>query len=87
MMRLLGLLLTACVVVAALQAAAAVLVLMVLVGIVFGLVTKPKETLAFAAILAFASIVEKHPATLLAIVGITLTACLIGKAIERIGGQ
>ena len=85
-MRVLGWLLTGCIVVAALQAASAVLVLTVLAGIVVGLIVRPKETLALVAILMLTGIAQDRPATLIAIVGLVVTGCLIGKAIENARG-
>jgi quinol-cytochrome oxidoreductase complex cytochrome b subunit len=78
-MKMLGFLITACVVLAAAQAAIAVLAVFALGGLVYGLFVAPRETLGLIGLLAVVGLVQSHPAACL---GIAATGVMI-KLINR----
>lgn len=60
-MKLLGIFLTACVVLAAAQAAAAALAALLLCGIIYGLFACPRELFGLLALCIVAGVIERHP--------------------------
>lgn len=78
-MKMVGILITACVVLAAAQAAMAVLAVLVLAALIYGLFKAPAETIGFVGLLVFAGMFRAHP---LVFLGIALIG-LLGSAIRR----
>ena len=73
---MLGILITACVVLAAAQAAIAVLAMLALGGVVYGLFVAPRETLALLGMMVLGSAFQAYPLLFLGVVGLI---ALIGK--------
>lgn len=73
-MRLTGIFLVACVVLAAAQAMAAVLMVLLLIGFAFSLFVAPKETLGFVAILLVAGMWQASPIFFLALISLLVLA-------------
>jgi hypothetical protein len=80
-MKAIGYLIAACVVCAALQAAATVLVLAIVLAAVCGLIARPRETVGLLALVFAAGLIDRHPLVLLvAAAALFLTAFLTAKA-------
>jgi hypothetical protein len=75
--KLLGIILTACMVLAVLRAFILALILAFLVALVWGAWNRTRETFGLMLILFCVA----QPAVLLALVGMALITCLIGKAL------
>ncbi|WP_375287068.1 hypothetical protein [Sphingomonas sp.] len=69
-MRLLGIFITACVILAAAQATAAVLVLFVLIGLVYSLFTAPRETLGLLGLMVVAGLIQAQPLAFLGVLAL-----------------
>jgi hypothetical protein len=82
-MRVMGWLLVACVMMALLKLALALMVFALSVLLLWGAINRPGEAMAILVLLSILSIVRTNPAAFLGLIGIVLAACLIGKAIER----
>lgn len=76
-MRLAGILFTACVVLAAAQAAMAALVVLLLVGFIYGLIRAPQATIGFFFLLVLVGIFNAHPLAFLAVVALMTIASMI----------
>ncbi len=76
-MKLVGILLTACVVLAAAQAAMAVLVVLLVVGFIYGLFKAPEATLGFVVLLMLIGMFNTHPVAFLAVVGLMTIASMV----------
>lgn len=74
-MRLIGILITACVVLAAAQAVAVALAILLGLAFFYSLFTAPKETLGFVALLLLLGAFQAHPA---AFIGMMALAGIIG---------
>lgn len=73
-MRLFGIFLTACVVLAAAQAVAVALALLVSLALIYGLFTAPRETFGLIALLLIAAAFQVHPWVCLSVVGLVVAA-------------
>lgn len=73
-MRLLGIFLTACVVLAAAQAAAVALAILLLCGLIYSLFTAPEETFGFIALLVVLGAFQTYP---LAFIGVVVLALMV----------
>lgn len=71
-MRLVGIFLSACVILAAMKAAIVALSLLFLVSLLWGLFLRPREVGAFLAFCAFLSALSSHPGVCLAIIGLAI---------------
>ena len=71
-MRILGCIIAACIILAILRAAAAVLLLALLIGVLISLISRPKETIG----LVLLAVVLSNPALVWVIVGLVLIAGL-----------
>ena len=67
-MKLLGILLTACVVLAAAQAVATALYVLLLAGLAYSLFVAPRETLGFLGLILIGGFVQAHPLAFLTVV-------------------
>lgn len=76
-MRLIGVFLTACVVLAAAQAMAALLMVLLLIGFVFSLFVAPKETLGFIGILLVAGMWQAQPILFIVLISLLSLVRLI----------
>lgn len=74
---MLALLITACVVLAAAQAAIAVLAMLALGGVVYGLFVAPRETLGLIGLFAVLGFAQTHPAVCLGIAAAAIVINLI----------
>jgi hypothetical protein len=82
-MRVINFILVACLALALFQAAAYVLLLLIGIGFVLCLFEHPRETLALVLLLAILGLLQASPGTFFALVALLVTACLIGKGLER----
>lgn len=82
-MRVMGWLLVACVMIALVKLLIAMLAIALCILLLWGSINRPGETVAILATLAVLSLATSNPAVLIALVGVIVVACLIGKAIER----
>lgn len=73
-MRLIGIILAACLALAILKAAIAALLLTCVIGILGGLIWRPKETLGLITLLIVGGIAQAHGAAVVGLVGL-LTLC------------
>ncbi|KTR84459.1 hypothetical protein NS277_04740 [Novosphingobium barchaimii] len=73
-MRLLGIFLTACVVLAAVQAVAIALCILMLAGLIYGLFAAPRETLGFLGLILIGGLFQAHPLAFLAVVALLAIA-------------
>lgn len=73
-MKMVGVLVTACVVLAAAQAVIAVLAMLALGGVVYGLFVSPKETLGLVCLMLIVGLLQAQP---LAWVGIFAIAMVV----------
>lgn len=71
-MRLLGIFLSACVLLALVKAAIVALFLLFLVALIWGLFLRPREVMAFLAYCALLGLVGAHPTATLVIVGVAI---------------
>lgn len=71
--------------VAVLQAAMGVLLLALPIVILVSLIRHPRETIGLASLLLIVGLIQHRPGTFIAIVAVVLAACLIGKALDKIG--
>lgn len=85
-MKVVVYLLGACVALAALQTAAALVMLIIVAFAGLAMVFHPRETLGVILILAITHMVFDRPVTLVAILGVLLVGILIAKAID-LGGR
>ena len=76
-MRLLGILLVACVVLAAAQAVALALAVLLMVSLIYGLFTAPRETLGFVALLLVLGAFQAQPVACLAVIGLMIMAKVV----------
>lgn len=76
-MQLIGVFLIACVVLAAAQAMAALLLVLLLIGFVFSLFVAPKETLGFIGILLVAGMWQAQPKLFIVLIGLLLAARIL----------
>lgn len=76
-MRLLCIFLTACLVLAAAQAVAAVLCVLLVAGLVYGLFVAPRETFGLVGLCLIASLVQTQPFFSLAVIALTLLSGLL----------
>lgn len=72
-----GIFITACIVLAAAQAAAVALGMLLLCGLIYGLFTAPKETLGFLGLLFIAGIFQAQPLAFLGVVVFMIFARMI----------
>jgi hypothetical protein len=82
-MRVINFILVACLALALFQAAAYVLLLLVVTGFILCLFERPRETLALGLLLAILGLIQASPGTFFALVALLIAACLIGKGLER----
>lgn len=73
-MKMAGILITACVVLAAAQAVAAALCIVLVTALIFGLFTAPRETLGFVGLLLAAGMWQAHPLIFLSLVLLLVAA-------------
>lgn len=78
-MKLLGILLTACVVLAAAQAAMAVIAVLLLAWVIFGLFVCPREMIALIGFLALVGVFQVQPLACLGILALLIIAKLCSK--------
>lgn len=77
-MKLLGIFLTACVVLAAAQAVATALCVLLVAGLVYGLFAAPRETLGFLGLILVGGLFQANPLAFLAVVALlTITRRLV----------
>jgi quinol-cytochrome oxidoreductase complex cytochrome b subunit len=76
-MRLAGILITACVVLAAAQAAMAALAVLLMGGFLYGLYRSPQATLGIVFLLLLVGIFNAHPLAFLAVVALMTIASMI----------
>jgi hypothetical protein len=76
-MKLLGILLTACVVIAAAQAIMAVLAILLVAGVIFGLFVCPREMISLIFLLALIGVFQVQPLACLVVVALMIIAKLI----------
>lgn len=81
-MKLLGIFLTACVVLATAQAAAVALAILLLCGLIYSLFIAPKETLGFIALFLVLGAFQAYPLAFLGVVAILAIAKLVGRQNE-----
>ena len=82
-MRVIGWLLAACVIMALLRLAVAVLAIALCILVIWGAINRPREALVIAGLIGFVSMAQNNPAVLIVLSVVVLVACLIGKAMER----
>lgn len=82
-MKVAGYILAACLTIAVLQAAMGVLLLALPIVLLVSLIRYPRETIGLASLLLIVGLVQHRPGTFIAIFAVVLTACLIGKAIDK----
>ncbi len=85
-MKVVGYVLGGCIALAVLQAAMQVMLLALPIILLVSLIRYPRETMGLAALLLTVGLIQHRPGTVVAVVGVILTACLIGKAIDKIAG-
>lgn len=78
-MKLLGILLTACVVLAAAQAAMAVMAVLLLGWVIFGLFVCPREMISLIAFLALVGLFQVQPLACLGVIALAIVAKMTGK--------
>lgn len=78
-MRWLGIFLTACVILAAAQAVATALCLLLIAGLVYGLLVAPRETLGFIGLILIAGAFQAHPLAFLAVSAMLVATSMIRK--------
>ncbi|PZQ94341.1 MAG: hypothetical protein DI533_22430 [Cereibacter sphaeroides] len=76
-MRLIGILMTACVILAAAQAVAVALAILLGLALIYSLFTAPKETLGVIALLLVAGMWQAYPLALLGLVGLLVVLKLL----------
>lgn len=76
-MRLLGILLTTCVVLAAVQAAAVALSVLLLLALIYGAFTRPRETFGLFGFCLIANLIDRQPLVCVLLVTLLLSAKLI----------
>lgn len=76
-MKLLGIFLTACVVLAAAQAVATALCVLLIVGLVYGLFVAPRETLGFVGLILIAGAFQAYPLAFLVVSAILVATSMI----------
>ena len=76
-MRLLGIFVTACVVLAAAQAVATALCLLMIAGLAYALFVAPRETLGFMGMVLIAGAFQAHPLVFLALTALATVAKLL----------
>lgn len=76
-MRLAGILITACVVLAAAQAAMAALAVLLMGGFLYGLYRSPQATLGILFMLLLVGVFNAHPLAFLAVVALMTIASMI----------
>ena len=76
-MKLLGILLVACVVLAAMQAVAVALAVLLIVALIYGLFTAPRETLGFLGLLLVIALFQAQPVACLAVIALMIVARLL----------
>lgn len=79
-MKVMAALLTACVVLAAAQAVAVVLCLLLIAGVGYGFMTAPRETVGLVGLLCACGLVQAQPLACLGIVALLVTAKLASRA-------
>lgn len=82
-MKLLGYLMAACVVLAALRMAVVALALLCLCGLLVAAIRNPIEMLAYAAFVLFCAVLNAHPVEVIGAVTVLLVIGMILKARER----
>jgi quinol-cytochrome oxidoreductase complex cytochrome b subunit len=78
-MRLFGILITACVVLAAAQAIATALCILLLLAFIYGLFAAPRETFGLLGLLLAVGLIERHPLACLGLVALMAIARLARK--------
>lgn len=78
-MRALGTLLAACVVLAAAQAAALALSILLMLALVYGLFARPRETFGFVGLCIIAGLVERQPLACIGLVALITIANAIAR--------
>lgn len=78
-MRVLGYLLVGCVACAALQAAVSALLLILVVALIVGILTRPAATLSFIAIVLVADLFKTHPLPCFGLLALALFAGAISR--------
>lgn len=81
-MRLLGIFLSACVILAVVKAAIIALLLLFLVALIWGLCLHPREVFGFMAYCAILGLVSAHPILIISIVGM---AIIVGQLTKNYG--
>jgi hypothetical protein len=81
--RLLGIFVTACVVLAAAQAIAAALAILLLIAFIYGIFAYPRETLGLLAFSVLAGMVEAHPLPCLGVAALAIVARLLHRMLEN----
>jgi quinol-cytochrome oxidoreductase complex cytochrome b subunit len=76
-MKLIGYFLLACIVLAVAQAAAVVLALLVVLAIIYGVFTAPRELFGLLGLLLVAAAFQAHPFVCLSVAGVTAVANLL----------
>ncbi|WP_288487118.1 hypothetical protein [uncultured Novosphingobium sp.] len=76
-MRWLGIFLTACVVLAAAQAVATALCVLLIVGLVYGLFVAPRETLGLVGLILIAGAFQAYPLAFLAVSAMLVAISMI----------
>lgn len=82
-MRVIGWLLAACVMMALLRLAVAVLAIALCILIIWGAINRPREAVVIAGLVGFVGMAQNNPTVLIVLSVVVLTACLIGKAIKH----
>lgn len=82
-MRVIGWLLAACVMMALLRLAVAVLAIALCILIIWGAINRPREAVVIGGLIGFVSMAQSNPAVLIALIVVILTACLIGATVHR----
>lgn len=82
-MKWVGWLMAACIAMALLKLAVAVLAIALCILLLWGAINRPSETVALLAILAVISLARSNPVAFFALVGVIFAASLIGKVTER----
>ncbi len=82
-MRLLGIFLSACVILAALKAAIIALVVLFLVSLLWGFYLRPREVMGFLAYCSALSVISAHPTVSLGIIGFAVIAGQFAKVREK----
>ncbi|NML06530.1 hypothetical protein [Sphingomonas sp. G-3-2-10] len=82
-MKVLGFLLAACITLAGLRLVVTGLVLGIILAVVIGVITRPKETIGFILFMAALGFLDQRPVAFLAVVFGIVTCSLLLRAIEQ----